>query len=126
MVKTVDMTMVEGLAKELKLEGREKEADVLDALVEMLSRPGGYYSSEEVARKLNVSPDVVLLLVEKGILQGILVRDDVLIPKSELARLEETEALSRELDALLAGYTQEDIRHLVKEARREWQSQKLF
>ncbi len=126
MVKRVDMAMVEDLAKELKLEGRQKEADALDALVEMLSLPGGYYSSEEVAQKLNVSPEVVLLLVEKGILQGILVRDKVLIPQLELARYEETETLSQELDSLLANYAQDDIRHLVKEARREWQSRRLF
>lgn len=125
-VRTVDMTAVKDLAEELKIQGRREEADVLDMLVEMLSLPGGYYTSDEVAEKLNVSPEAILILVHKGVLQGILVRGGVLIPKSELARFEETEILSQELDALLANYTQDDIRYLVKEARREWQSQKLF
>jgi len=125
-VKTVNMTEVKDLAEELRLQGRRKEADVLDTLVEMLSLPGGYYTSDEVAQKLNVSPEVILILVEKGILQGILVRDGVLVPKSELTRFEEAETLSQELDALVANYTQDAIRHLVKEARREWQSRKLF
>lgn len=125
-VKTVNMATVKDLAEELKSQGRYEEADVLDALVEMLALPGGYYTSDEVAKKLNVPPEVILILVQKGVLQGILVRNGVLIPKSELARFEETETLSRELDSLLANYTQDDIRHLVKEARREWRSQKLF
>jgi len=125
-VKTVDMVVVKDLAEELKLQGRREEAGTLDALVEMFSLPGGYYTSEEVAKKLNVSPEAILILVQKGVLQGILVRNKVLIPRFELTRFEETEALSQELDALLASYTQDDIRHLVKEARREWQNQELF
>ncbi len=125
-VKTIDMVMVKDLAEELKLQGRRKEAGTLDALVEMLSLPGGYYTSDEVAKKLNVSPEAILILVQKGILQGILTRDRALIPRSELTRFEETEILSQELDSLLASYTQDDIRRLVKEARREWQSQALF
>jgi len=120
------MVMVKDLAEELKLQGRRKEAGTLDALVEMLSLPGGYYTSDEVAKKLNVSPEAILILVQKGILQGILTRDRALIPRSELTRFEETEILSQELDSLLASYTQDDIRRLVKEARREWQSQALF
>ena len=125
-VKTVDMVVVKDLAEELKLQGRREEAGTLDALVEMFSLPGGYYTSEEVAKKLNVSPEAILILVQKGVLQGILVRNKVLIPRFELTRFEETEALSQELDALLASYTQDDIRHLVKDARREWQNQELF
>lgn len=125
-VKTIDMIVVTDLAKELKSQGRRQEAGTLDALVEMLSLPGGYYTSEEVAEKLNVSSKVVLTLVQKDVFQGILLEDRALIPKSELARFEETASLSQELDALLVSYTQDDLHRLIKEARQEWQSQKLF
>lgn len=125
-VKTIDMIVVKDLAKELELQGRREEAGTLDALIEMLSLPGGYYTSDEVAKKLNVSPEIILALVQKGIFRGILVQGRALIPKSELFRLEETAALSQELDTLLASYTQDDLHRFLKEARQEWQSQKLF
>ena len=122
-MKTIDMVMVKDLAEELESQGRCEEAGTLEALVEMLSLPGGYYTSDEVAKKLNVSPETILTLVQKGVFQGILACGRALIPRSELARFDETETLTKELDMLLASYTQDDIRHLVKEARREWQSQ---
>lgn len=124
--KTIDMVVVTDLAKELKSQGRREEAGTLDTLVEMLSLPGGYYTSDEVAKKLNVSPRIILTLVQKGVFQGILTHDRALIPKSELAHFDETETLSKELDSLLANYTQDDVHRLLKEARQEWQSQALF
>ncbi len=51
-VKTMDTLLVKDLAEKLKLQGRREEADTLDALVEMLSLPGGYYTSDEVAKKI--------------------------------------------------------------------------
>jgi hypothetical protein len=125
-VKTIDMIVVKDLAKELELQGRREEAGTLDALIEMLSLPGGYYTSDEVAKKLNVPSEIILALVQKGIFRGILVQGRALIPKSELFRFEETAALSQELDTLLASYTQDDLHRFLKEARQEWQSQKLF
>ena len=43
-----------------------------------------------------------------------------------MAEFDQVEHLARELDELLAQYTQEEIEEMIKEARREWQHRKLF
>lgn len=125
--RAIDLNRVRSLAEELRGEGKEKEASDVTTLLELVTASEGYYTTEEVARKFRVSPNVIMAFVRNGTFQGIVVGEDkALIPQSELREFEKIEPLARELDELASGYTQEEIYQMVKEARREWQRLELF
>ena len=125
-IPTIDVRRIEQISEELKAEGREEDAFAVATLLSLVTRADEFYTSEEVARKFHATEEIIVALVRKGALKGVIVGERALLPRAQFAEFDQVEHLARELDELLAQYTQEEIEEMIKEARREWQHRKLF
>jgi len=112
--------VVNRVAEELKQRGQQKEADALEALLDVARAPNGYYTSEEVAARFKVTPEIIVAFVRKGTFKGIVIGQRALIPKSEFTDFQRIEKDLWELDELTSRYTQEEIIQIIREVRSEW------
>jgi len=120
-IPTIDVRRIEQISEELKAEGREEDASAVATLLTLVTQADEFYTSEEVAKKFHTTEEIIVALVRKGALKGVIVGERALLPRAQFAEFDQVEHLARELDELLAQYTQEEIEEMIKEARQEWQ-----
>lgn len=111
------------LAQNLRQEGRVDDAKIVDELVESLEQQASrsqYATTGEVAQRLGVSRQTVVNWIKRGFLPGVKLGGRLLVPISELARVEEVARLLDIVDAERPPAAHEEIDSVSRNERDRW------
>jgi excisionase family DNA binding protein len=111
------------LAQDLRQEGRLEDAEVVDQLVQSLEQQAPrsqYATTGEIARRLGVSRQTVVNWIKRGFLPGVKLGGRLVVPTSELARVEEIARLLDIVDAEAPAATPEEIDSVSRNERDRW------
>lgn len=111
------------LAKNLRQEGRNKDAETVDTIlqvVENITETPAYLTTGQVAQRLGVSRQTIVNWTRKEMLPGIRLGGRTMIPASALDRFANIEKLLDELDAEREPGTSDEVATLVSRGREHW------
>lgn len=111
------------LAQNLRQEGRVEDAEVVDALVQSLEQQpdrSRFATTGEVARQLGVSRQTVVNWIKRGFLPGVKLGGRLVVPVTELARVQELAYLLNIVDAEQPPTTPEEIDNALRNERTGW------
>lgn len=111
------------LAQNLRQEGRVEDAKVVDELVESLEQQTArsqYATTGEVALRLGVSRQTVVNWIKRGFLPGLKLGGRLVVPTSELTRVEEVARLLDIVDAARLPSSPEEIDDVSRNERDQW------
>lgn len=111
------------LAQNLRQEGRVEDAEVVDALVQSLEQQpdrSRFATTGEVARRLGVSRQTVVNWIKRGFLPGVKLGGRLVVPVTELARVQELAYLLNIVDAEQPPTTPEEIDNALRNERTGW------
>ena len=111
------------LAQNLRQEGRIEDAEVVDALVQSLEQQpdrSRFATTGEVARQLGVSRQTVVNWIKRGFLPGVKLGGRLVVPVTELARVQELAYLLNIVDAEQPPTTPEEIDNALRNERTGW------
>ena len=111
------------LAQNLRKEGRVEDAEVVDALVQSLEQQpdrSRFATTGEVARQLGVSRQTVVNWIKRGFLPGVKLGGRLVVPVTELARVQELAYLLNIVDAEQPPTTPEEIDNALRNERTGW------
>lgn len=111
------------LAQNLRQEGRVEDAEVVDELVQSLEQQAvrsQYATTGEVAQRLGVSRQTVVNWIKRGFLPGLKLGGRLVVPTSEMTRVEEIARLLDIVDAERPPATPEEIDSVSRNKRDQW------
>ncbi len=116
------------LARALRSEGRSKEAQTVDALlqavvdspIKKVSEPASYLTTGEVAKRVGVSRQTVVNWVNKGLLPGVRLGGRTLIEPASLQRFVKLESILDDLDMERKPATPTEAATVVQQTRKGW------
>lgn len=116
------------LARDLRNEGRSKEAQTVDALlqaiamspVEKVSESASFLTTGEVAKRVGVSRQTVVNWVNKGLLPGVRLGGRTLIEPAALQRFTKLESILDDLDMERKPATPSEAATQVQQTRKGW------
>jgi excisionase family DNA binding protein len=116
------------LARALRSEGRSKEAQTVDALlqavvdspIKKVSEPASYLTTGEVAKRVGVSRQTVVNWVNKGLLPGVRLGGRTLIEPAALQRFVKLESILDDLDMERKPATPTEAATVVQQTRKGW------
>jgi excisionase family DNA binding protein len=111
------------LIKNLRQEGRNKDAETVDAIlrvVEDVTEAPSYLTTGQVAQRLGVSRQTIVNWTRKGLLPGLRLGGRTMVPATALDRFASIERLLDELDAEREPGTPEEVAALVSRGREHW------
>jgi excisionase family DNA binding protein len=116
------------LAHDLRNEGRSKEAQTVDALlqaitmspVEKVSESASFLTTGEVAKRVGVSRQTVVNWVNKGLLPGVRLGGRTLIEPTALQRFTKLESILDDLDMERKPATPSEAATQVQQTRKGW------
>lgn len=111
------------LAQSLRQEGRAEDAEVIDQLVQTLEKQAkrsGYATTGEVAKRLGVSRQTVVNWIKRGFLPGVKLGGRLVVPTTELGRVEEIARLLDIVDAEQPPATPAEIDGASRKERDQW------
>lgn len=111
------------LAQNLRQEGRNEDAEVVDALVENLEQQverSEFATTGEVAKRLGVSRQTVVNWIKRGFLPGVKLGGRLVVPATALTRVEEMARLLEVVDAERPPATPEEIDRISRSERDQW------
>jgi excisionase family DNA binding protein len=114
------LTRSKHLAQSLRREGRVEDADVIDQLVqtvEQQAKRSEYATTGDVAKRLGVSRQTVVNWIKRGFLPGVKFGGRLVVPQSELQRVEELARLLDIVDAEQPLDTPEEIDGALQKER---------
>jgi excisionase family DNA binding protein len=114
------------LANDLRREGREADAEVLQTLLSLAERdvaPGRYLTTGQVAARLGVSRQTVVNWIKRGVIPGARLGGRLVVPNRVLERFAPIEKLLDELDNERLPLSGEEAAELVGSDREGWQWQ---
>lgn len=112
------------LANDLRREGREADAEVLQTLLSLAERdvaPGRYYTTGQVAARLGVSRQTVVNWIKRGVIPGARLGSRLVVPNRVLERFAPIEKLLDELDNERLPLSGEEAADVVGSNREGWQ-----
>ena len=113
----------QSLAQQLRREGREEDALVIDMLLQNVQgerSSAAYATTTEVAKRLGVSRQTVVNWIKRGWLPGVKLGARLVVPASALAKLEDVERLLAIIDDGGAPYPTEEQLRILHEDREQW------
>ena len=111
------------LARELRREGREADAQVVDALLKAAELTEGktpFLTTGQVARRLGVSRQTVVNWVSQGLLPGFRLGGRTMIPVTAFERFARIESILDEMDAERAPGEPNEVAEVMHRGREEW------
>lgn len=111
------------LAQNLRQEGRNEDAEVVDALVKSLEQQverSEFATTGEVAKRLGVSRQTVVNWIKRGFLPGVKLGGRLVVPATALVRVEEMARLLEIVDAERSPATPEEIDSASRSERDKW------
>ena len=111
------------LARNLRQEGRVEDAEVVDELVQSVEKQSArsqYATTGEVAQRLGVSRQTVVNWIKRGFLPGVKLGGRLVVPTTELARVEEVARLLDIVDAQRPPATPEESDSVSRNERDQW------
>ena len=111
------------LAQNLRQEGRIEDAKVVDELVQSVEKQAArsqYATTGEIAQRLGVSRQTVVNWIKRGFLPGVKLGGRLVVPTTELARVEEVARLLDSADAERPPATAEEIDSISRNERDQW------
>jgi excisionase family DNA binding protein len=111
------------LADDLRLEGRQEDAQALETLLEVIESIEGspaYLTTGQVAQRLGVSRQTIVNWTKQGLLPGIRLGGRMMIPASALDRFNQFEQILNELDGEREPGSTSEIVELVSQGRGGW------
>ena len=117
------LTRGRALAKDLRREGRDDDAQTIDALlqaVEAVEETAHYLTTGQVGGRLGVSRQTVVNWIKKGLLPGIRLGGRFMVPSTALTRFARLENILDDLDAEREPAKPDEIIELVGRERKEW------
>jgi excisionase family DNA binding protein len=111
------------LAQNLRQEGRLEDAEVVDELVQSVEKQAArsqYATTGEVAQRLGVSRQTVVNWIKRGFLPGVKLGGRLVVPTTEMARVEEIARLLDIVDAERPPATPEEIDRVSRNERDQW------
>jgi excisionase family DNA binding protein len=124
------LTRARQLAQDLRRQGRDEDAQAVDALLEAVTEqvasPGAaqdappYLTTGEVGRRLGVSRQTVVNWVKHGLLPGVRMGSRLMVPAATMARFARLEKILDELDTEREPGQPGEIIELVRRERASW------
>ena len=111
------------LAQNLRQEGRVEDAEVVDELVQSVEKQAArsqYATTGEVAQRLGVSRQTVVNWIKRGFLPGVKLGGRLVVPTTEMARVEEIARLLDIVDAERPPATPDEIDRVSRNERDQW------
>lgn len=122
-ISTDLLTRGRTLVKNLRQEGRNKDAETVDTILQVvadMTETPAYLTTGQVAQRLGVSRQTIVNWTRKEMLPGIRLGGRTMIPASALDRFATLEKLLDELDAEREPGTPDEIATLVSRGREHW------
>ncbi len=103
-MESIDIELLargQALANDLRREGRDQDAEVLQTLLSVAERdvePGRYLTTGQVATRLGVSRQTIVNWIKRGVIPGVRLGGRLVIPAQVLENFAPLENLLNELD----------------------------
>jgi len=126
---TIDVELIargQALADDLRQEGREQDAQVLQSLLSVVEdevRPSRYYTTTQVAERLGVSRQTVVNWIKRGVIPGARLGGRLVVPLSVMERFAPLENLLNELDNERLPLSDEEAAGAVENSWGNWRWQ---
>ncbi len=123
LVSMVVLAQSRRLAQDLRAEGRNADADMVETLVQSLEQQAErtqFATTGEVAKRLGVSRQTVVNWIKRGFLPGVKLGGRLVVPTAALARVEEVARLLDIVDAEPNQATPEEIDRVSRSERDRW------
>ena len=108
------------LVRTLRREGRQADAQTVDALLAAADAGAPWLTTGEVARRVGVSRQTVVNWVKKGLLPGVRLGGRTRIAPAALARFAQLEGLLDTLDTDRPPATPDEAVEAVRRTRQGW------
>lgn len=111
------------LAQSLRQEGRMEDAEIVDRLVQSLEQQADraqFATTGEVAKRLGVSRQTVVNWIKRGFLPGVKLGGRLVVPASELARVEEIARLLDVADSERTPAPADELEGVTRGERDRW------
>jgi excisionase family DNA binding protein len=111
------------LARDLRRQGREGDAGVVDALLRAAGEAGDaprYLTTGEIGHRLGVSRQTVVNWIKKGMLPGVRLGGRLMVPAAVMERFARLEKILDDLDAEREPGEPGEIVELVGRGREDW------
>ena len=128
-MQTIDVDLLargQALADDLRQEGRDQDADVLQSLLSVAEReikPGLYLTTGQVAARLGVSRQTVVNWIKRGVIPGARLGSRLVVPTNALERYTPLENLLNNLDTERPPVSPDEAAEIVGSDRQGWRWQ---
>ncbi len=124
------LTRAQRLARDLRRQGRDDDAQTVDALLKTIDECGEssaaaqdtprYLTTGEVGQRLGVSRQTVVNWIKRGLLPGVRLGGRLMVPAAVMDRFSRLERILDDMDAEREPGQPSEIVELVRRGREGW------